>query len=236
MNKPFRIIGAIILLIIMVLVIVFFLSTTIINDISVSGNKHYSRQQILEIAQMSDKDSVLDILLYRKKVIENYGYINRLEINKLDLKTVEIVVLEKEIVGYVEYMGQYICLDREGFIIDYTNRLDEGKPLIRGIELNSFTLEEPLDVSKEIVDAIQAIYSSAGAFGVEVSWIDFRMKDGRDISLIVRGLDVRIGNISKLDAKFEALAEILLVLPVDESGILFIDDVEHDIIFKKDEN
>lgn len=231
MNRPLRLIGSIMVMILVVLVVGFFLSTTIINDIKVSGHEHYTRREILDIAELSDKDSVLDVLLHRKTVVENHGYINRLEVKKVDLKTVEIHVAEKEVVGYVEYMGQYICLDREGYIIDYTSDLDEGKPKIQGIELESFTIEEPLDVSKEVIDSIQAIYSSSQAFGVAVEWIDFKLKDGRDIALTVGNLDVRIGDTSKLDMKFELLSEILKELPSHKKGILYLEDVENDIIF-----
>ncbi len=234
MNRTLRLVLSIGGLIFLVFVILFFLSTTIIDSIKVSGNEHYSRAEILELTGLSDTDSVLDLLLNQTVTIENKGYIDRLEIVKKDLKHVEIIIKEKEIIGYVEFMGQYLCLDREGYIIDYTSALDEGKPMITGIELESFTTMEPLDVSQDIIKAIESIYSSTKAFDLPLEWIDFRYREASDIILMIRGLEVRIGDSSKMDAKSKAIAEILKVLPEDKTGTLYVEDIDHDIFFEGD--
>ncbi len=235
-NRSLRLILTIVGLVLIIFVIVFFLSTTIVESIYIRGNEHYTRQEILELTGLSDTDSVLDLLLNHNTIVENSGYIDKLEIIKKDLKNVEVIIKEKEIIGYVEFMGQYICLDREGYIIDYSSNVDEGKPMITGIELESFTAMEPLDVSPDIVKAIETIYSSAKAFNLPLEWIDFRYREASDIRLIIKGLDVHIGNVVKMDAKSKAIAEILKVLPEGKKGTLYVEDIEHDIFFESEED
>ena len=136
----------------------------------------------------------------------------------------------------MEYMGKYICLDNRGYIVDYTDGPDEGKPVIKGIDLTSFKVDEPLEVSEEIILAIDAVYTNTQAFDVDIKWVDFQYGQGSRIYLHTDNLEIHIGDISRIEEKFEAIHEVVAVLPENKVGILFVEDIDDDIIFKSQES
>ncbi len=235
MNKISKIIIGIIMIIFIFAAVVFFMSTTIIDSVRVIGNEHNTRNEVLDMVGIYDTSSVLDVIMNRTKNIEDVKYVNRLEVDKSDYKNIIITVIEKEIIGYVEYMGKYICLDYRGYIVDYTDSPDESKPKIRGIDLTTFTVDEPLDVSNTIISSIDGVYRNAVAFDVPIEWIDFQYRQGSRIVVYSGGIEIRIGDISKIEEKFKAINEVMEVLPKDKKGILYVENMEDDIIFKSNE-
>jgi len=231
-NRKRAIVSLILFTIVSIAIILFYMSTTIIESIDVYGNYHYTRKEILEMTGLNDTSSVLDVLLNKTVKVEDQAYIEMLKIDKSQLRHVVIQVEEKSIIGYVDYMGKYICIDNEGYIVDYTDDLDENKPKVRGISLTSFTIDEPLDVTEKIVTSIDAIYRNAQAFDVPVQWIDFDYGTGARISLEINSMEVRMGDISRIEEKFEAIKQIIKQLPKDKKGILYVENMDNSIIFK----
>lgn len=213
-------------------VIGFYMNTTYLDTLVVEGNTRNTRAEILEHVGFNDTSSLLYIMFHRVHLIENKGYIDEIEIEYVDMKNVKVTVIEKEVIGYTNYMGKYLCIDANGYIIDYTEKADINKPKIKGIEFTTFTLEEPFDIERKMIDGIATIYRLSRAFNINIEWIDFKFSGGDDIVLTTDQVDVYIGNVIDIEEKFEIMKEILEVLPETEKGVLHIEDVDGNIIFQ----
>lgn len=229
-KKVFRlgVIGCIIL----VAVILFILYSTRINAIVIEGNEHMSREQILNLVGFDDESSMLDVLLHRVHTVRDKSYVSKLEVEYISLRQIHIQVYEKDIIGYILYMGKYICIDANGYIVDYTDTPDNLRPKIMGVDLTKFSIEQPIDLPNKTVRLIDSIYRNSLAFDVPIEWIDFQFSDGTQIVLKKGGVDIRIGNGSNLEEKFNALKEVFKSLPADKRGVLYAEDVSGNIVFK----
>lgn len=233
MSKMRLLISTIVLIVLVGVLVVFFMSTTIIDSLEVVGNDRMTRIDVMDKVGIYDTSSVLDVLLNPIVIIEDDGYISRVEVEKIDLKHVIIHVYEKEIIGYVEYMGKYICIDNSGFIVDYTDNPDPKKPTIYGVDLASFSIDEPIEVSDRIVKSIDTIYRNSISFEVPIDGIDFAFGQGSHILLQAGNIQIQIGDTTRIEEKFESIKEVLKVLPLSEEGVLIVENVDDDIIFKK---
>lgn len=213
-------------------IIGFYMNTTYLDTLIVEGNIHNTREEVLDYVGIHDTSSLLNIMLNRVYLIENKGYIDTIEIEYIDMKNVRVKVVEKEVIGYANYMGKYLCIDANGYIIDYTDNPNIDKPKIRGVTFTNFTLEAPFDVTREVIDSIATIYRLSRAFNINLDWIDFKYTEGDDIVLSTRQIEIYIGDVVKIEEKFEIMKEILDVLPETEKGILHIENVDGNIIFQ----
>ena len=204
---------------------------TPIDTIEIQGNTYYTREEIIDLLPYNEEASVLKVMFNRTRLVEDIGYISRIEIDYPDLKNVKIQVYEKEIIGYVEYLGKYLCIDNNGYIVDYTTQA-ENKPIVRGIDVSEFTIYEPLDVDDSIVDAVYTIYRNMEAFDIPITSIDFSYGKDAQITLKYKELDIFIGDVSRIEEKFQLMKEIIRVLPEGEKGTLSIENVDQNIIFK----
>lgn len=233
MSKMRLLVATIVMIVLGAMAVLFFLGTTIIDTLQVNGNQHMSRNEILELVDIYDSSSVLEVMINPISKIEDVSYVSVLEVEKKDLKNVVINVYEKDIIGYVDYMGKYICIDSRGYIVDYTDSPDPTKPKIKGIDLTTFSINEPIEVSEKIVLSIDTIYRNALSFEVPIEWIDFSYGQGNRITLKTGDIDIKIGDISRIEEKFSKIKESLKMLPENQAGILYVENVEDNIIFKK---
>jgi len=226
-------IATIVMMVLGTMGVIFFMGTTIIDTLQVIGNEHMSRNEILELVDIYDYSSVLEVMINPITKIEDVYYISVLEVEKKDLKNVVIKVYEKDIIGYVEYMGKFICIDNSGYIVDYTDLPDPTKPKIKGIDLTTFSINKPMEVSEKIVISIDTIYRNARSLEVPIEWIDFSYGQGNRITLKTSNIVIKIGDITRIEEKFSKIKESLNMLSEDQVGILYIENVDDNIIFKK---
>jgi cell division protein FtsQ len=211
---------------------IFFMNTTQIAPIRVEGNEHMSREEIIELVGFNDQSTVLEVLMNRVTTIKNKSYVSKMEISYNSLRDIHIQVYEKDIIGYILYMGKYICIDANGYIVDYTDKPDNKRPKIIGLDLTTFSIDKPIDVSEKTVRMIDLIYRNSLSFEVPIEWIDFQFSNGNQIILKKGGVDIRIGDGANLEEKFNALKEVFKALPVDKKGVLYAEDVTGNIVFK----
>ena len=121
-----------------------------ITTIDISGNVQNTEDEILEIVGFTRDATVLDTVKHRPKVIENKGYISRINISYPTITGIKIEVIEKERMGYVKYMSSYLCLDSNAYIIDSVKKPDPNVARIEGLNIKSFALNESLDIEDEI--------------------------------------------------------------------------------------
>ena len=222
---------ALIILLILLLLNSFVFS---IEKITVTGNEVVSAEEICSELGVEEGMNMFHFL-----IASNLQQLNlNPRIATLDVyvqwpNKLEIAVKERTVVGYVSYMGLYLCLDEAGYVVDSTHYIQEDMPIVTGVTIQNFALGEPLNTrSVSLSQTIMDICTSLQKYELGTVVIRVDLTDLSDIRLYTTLLDVRCGEEEDMDLKVQALAKIIAKEP-ETAGILHLEDMEGKIYLEK---
>ena len=212
-----------------------------ITSVTVSGNSHYSEDEIKDMVFTGpySYNSLVLSLMYRNKTIENIPFIEKMDVDILNSNSVRINVYEKAVAGYVEYLGHFMYFDKDGIVVESSNRAIEGIPFVTGLSYDHVVLHEPLPVKKPAVFlTILSITQLLGKYDIETDRIAFDSDE--NITLYFGDARVSLGTDDFIDEKIN---EMHLLLPKlrGYSGTLHMEnyvgeEVNFSFDIDKDEN
>lgn len=75
---------------------------------------------------------------------------------------------EKNIVGYVHYLGKNVYFDKDGIVVESSDQEIEGVPLIKGLTFDRLTMHQALNVKDaSIFGTILNITQLLDKYGLE---------------------------------------------------------------------
>ena len=120
---------------------------------------------------------------------------------------VVINVYEKSLTACVKYMGQYICFDKDGIVLECSENLLEGVPCVEGLRFSGFLLFEKLKVEDEAVfNQILKLSQLLVDYKLIVEHIRFTKEN--EVILKSGNVKVLLGNQEFYDEQLVALTEI----------------------------
>ena len=199
-----------------------------ITNVYVSGNTHYTNEEIIDMV-MTDKlcqNSLYLSLKYRNKSIEGVPFVEKMSVEIVSPDTVRINVYEKAVAGYISYLGHYIYFDRDGIVVESSLEKSDDVPEVLGLSFDYVILYEKLpieneDVFEEILDITQLL----SKYNLKANKIFFDSE--YDVYLYFDGIEVSIGTKDYIDEKIIQLQYILPELD-GKTGILEMKDYDED--------
>lgn len=199
------------LLAIVIVALVIVSSSYTVDTILVEGNTHYSSEEVTRMVigdSLIDKNSLYLSMKYANKDIKNIPFIETLNVKILSPTSVKIIVYEKAMTGFVEYMGQYIYFDNDGVVVESSDKITEGIPQIVGMKFDHFVLNEPLPVEDTSVFAqILDVSQLLNKYEIDVDKLYF--DDKFNITLYFGESRVKLGGFDGIDEKIIRLKAIL---------------------------
>ncbi|MBR4982945.1 MAG: FtsQ-type POTRA domain-containing protein [Lachnospiraceae bacterium] len=208
-----------------------------VKTITVEGNVHYTNDEIVSMVMKNklDHNSLYLSLKYRKKGISGIPFIEKMSVDIMAPDTIKIIVYEKAVAGYIEYLGKYMYFDKDGIIVETSDVKTEGIPQITGLQFDYVVLHESLPIqNQEIFQSILDITQLLAKYEIPVDKIYFDKND--QMTLYFENIRVRLGDISNIDDKIIRLKVILPELE-GQKGILRMENYEEgmkNITFNKD--
>lgn len=206
------------------------------EGITVEGNVHYSREEIIEMV-LTDRLSYNSLYLslkYRNKEIKNIPFIETMSVKVVSQDKITITVYEKSVAGYVEYMGRYMYFDRDGVVVESSETKTQGVPQVTGVSFDHVVLYEPLPVEdSDIFQEILSITQMLSKYEIVTDKIYFN--ESLEITLYFDQVRARLGK-GDLEEKIMRLQYILPQLE-GESGVLKLEnytDESQNITFERD--
>lgn len=199
------------------LIVVFILAITLviitrmmrIDTVEISGNQHYSDAEICDILNIEDKSNVLSIYFNTYVDLETYPYIENIDIKYQGFNKIKVKVIEKNIIGYIPILEKYLSIDKDGYVVDYTEVVDPNIPIIQGIEVLEFIIGEKINVSEDIINAFLMFYQSQEKYNLKIKHLLFVDNNLDDIRLNIDDVEVLFGNMENFNYKMQHLKDTL---------------------------
>lgn len=197
-----------------------------VTEVEVTGNEHYSKEEIQEMIVKGglSENSLFLALKYHNREISDVPFIESMSVEVVSSHSIKITVYEKALAGCVEYLGQYMYFDREGIVVESAAETTPGIPQITGMSYEYIILYEKLpveddDIFKEILSMTQLLEK----YEIDADKIHFD-KAG-NMTLYFGEAKAALGTKDNIDQKVMQLSHILPELE-GKSGVLHMEDYE----------
>lgn len=197
-----------------------------ITTIYVEGNTHYTDDEIIDYVMGGrlDHNSIYLSMKYKNKEITGMPFVQAMDIKILSRNTVKIMVYEKSLAGYVEYLGRYLYFDKDGIVVESASEKTEGIPQVSGLSFDSMALYEKLPVGDDSVfGSILSITQLLSKYKLAADRIYFT--DGSEMTLYFGNVRVSLGTSDYIDEKITRLQYVLPSL-IGKSGVLDMRDYQ----------
>ena len=207
-------------ILVIVLLVAVILASARFQRYKVIGNTHYTEDQVLQMvfSDSWDTNSFYQLVREHTKSHKTLPFVEKYELHWLSPLSIEVIVYEKNVVGYVDYMSSHMYFDKDGIVVESSTEKTEGIPLVTGLSFDHVVLYESLPVeNSDIFKAILSITQLVNKYNLSVDRIYF----GTDDTLTLYFGDVRValGEATDLDEKLMKLQYILPELE-GKSGVL----------------
>ncbi len=192
-----------------VLLLLFMMPVFYVNKIEIKNNHYYTQEDIIETIGIQNNHFFdLSFKKAKSKLLE-LPYIQDVKISYRFPGKLEINIVEKSPYAYVNFSGNYICLNKNAQVIEQSAKKYHELPVISGLKFESFKIGEVLPIQNEeqwlcATDVLR--YLEKHKFIDKVSKID--VYNLEEIHLYVDKLDVIMGDIGDFDKKIEVLIKI----------------------------
>ncbi|MFA9375150.1 MAG: cell division protein FtsQ/DivIB [Lachnotalea sp.] len=232
-----KLIIVIVLFIMLLATIITILSVFSIKEITITGNEHYTEEEIENLV-FENKYCYNSIYLYWKynyKKSYSIPFIDTIEVEILSGNQVEINVYEKSMVGYIEYLGSYMYFDKDGIVVESSSDKVEGIPLITGLQFDHIVLYKELPIDNETVfNTIVSLTQLLGKYEITPDKIYFN--SSYEMTLYFGDAKVYLGKDNETEEKIIRLRSILPDLE-GLTGVLHMENYQEgdsNITFEKD--
>lgn len=242
MSTKAKVISLIVLLLLIFFIAgaTYILKAYTVEEVSVTGNQHYTVDQIKDIV-MSDRfghNSLYLNLKYRNRPVLNVPFVETMDVDILSPTSVSITVYEKAIAGYVEYLDRYMYFDKDGIVVESSKIKQNDVPYVAGLEFDHVVMYEALPVGDETVfKSILDITQLLSKYHIRTDQIYF--DNDNDVSLYFGDSRVVLGTLENIDEKMMMLPGIIPNL-TGLKGTLYLDNYSEEedneyITFQRDD-
>lgn len=224
---------------ILAVAVLFFVLGFRVTAVKVQGNKFYTddeiRSMILEDSTVLSGNSILAGYIRTEEKTKEANMIDQVKVSRQGRNTLVLKVKEKQLIGYVEYQGQYVNFDRQGIVQIITDTPVEDVPRVDGLEIQDVQEQEKLNgVNTRKLNTILSV----GKMLEKTSQKPDRLEFGNlnQLVLYYGDIEVRMGDDENMEEKMNRLEGILPQLS-GMKGILHMENVSEDstnVVFDQD--
>lgn len=214
-----------------------------IKDVSNSKESKITKEQIMELLELNIGDKLYKN--FRSEIIERIEknpYVQTVEIKRDFSGELRIIVTQRQQKYLINYAGEYVYLDREGYILEI-NKENNGSPIIIGLSTDLSDLSignTKIRLNNEDLKRIEVINNIMLALknnGVEnkINTIDVENKEDFILQLDEENKSVHIGDGSDLNTRVLYMKKILEV-EKEHSGIIYVNkDLDENYVYFKEQ-
>jgi cell division protein FtsQ len=197
-------------IVMILLLIALILASARIHTFKILGNAHYSEQEVVDMIFSGpwDTNSFYQFIKDKTQPHKQLPFVEKYQIHWTGPLSVEIIVYEKNVVGYVDYMSSHMYFDKDGIIVESTNDTLPGIPRVEGLEFGSIVLYKPLPVANNrVFNDILNLTGSLAEYGISCDNVKY--DTFLNATLTIGDLEVALGQDNLMEMKISTLNDIL---------------------------
>ncbi len=204
-----HVVSAVILVVLVVALVILFTCFNI-NDIEVTGNKHYSKDQIIKYVKNEGYIDNTVLLMLKNKInpISDIPFVAKIGIDYASAHKITVTVYEKAIAGCIEYMDRYVYFDQDGYVLEISLKKLSDSPCVTGMSFESIELHEKLPIKdKKRFKLILKLTQLISKYNLEIDSIQFTSDE--EVVLYYDDIRIELGDGSKIEEQLIDLNQIL---------------------------
>lgn len=195
-----------------------------VRTVTVYGNNRHSSKEISAglINDTLSKNTLYLLWKYKDgEVPDTLPFLNMLQVQMKTPSHVEVVVEEKELVGYID-KGQYVYFDKGGIVLQMTDEAFGDVPIITGVGTEEPVLYKKLPTESSA--QLRTILSLTQLLAYhELEAQEIRFSENMEITVFIGSIEVMLGQDEYLEEKIANLKAILNSMEGTENGILHLE-------------
>ncbi|WP_434309322.1 cell division protein FtsQ/DivIB [Hominifimenecus sp. rT4P-3] len=205
-----------------------------VQQISITGNEYYSQDELESLLFPGRMDRSPLVIWVRQKLGKKPAipFVEKYTVNLTGLTSAEVLLYEKSMIGYVEFMGSYLYFDKDGMIVESASERYGTLPKVTGLDFDYAVLHQTLPVKEPGVFA-EILQISQYLEGKEIVWGEETVPLGELLDQIGFSSDgeiicgfgeikVKLGGKEFLEGKLREMKDILPQL-YGRAGTLYLD-------------
>ena len=199
-----------------------------VTKVQIEGNQYYTDEEIKKMVLDAPNagNSILVMMTKTEEKTKDAQMIDHVTIKRKNRNTIVVNVKEKQMVGCLEFQGQYVNFDRQGVIQIITEEQMEGVPLIDGLSVKSAKIGQKLKgINTKKLNTILSVGKMLEKSEQKPDRLVFN--DMNQLVLYYGDVEVRLGDDENMDEKMNRLSGILPQLEGME-GILHLENITED--------
>ena len=234
-RKLYRILIEAVVVALFIAALVFFVGFRV-TKVQIEGNQYYTDEKIKKMVLDAPNagNSILVMLTKTEEKTKDAQMIDHVTIKRKNRNTIVVNVKEKQMVGCLEFQGQYVNFDRQGVIQIITDEQMEGVPLIDGLSVKSVKVGQKLKgINTKKLNTILSVGKMLEKSEQKPDRLVFN--DMNQLVLYYGEVEIRLGSDENMDEKMNRLSGILPQLEGME-GILHLENITEDtagVVFDK---
>lgn len=196
--------------VIIVLMLAIILAGARIQNVTVRGNTRYTKEEVIHMlfGGRWGANSFYQFVLDKTKPHKTIPFIQRYDLQWDGPFNVEVIMYEKNIVGYVDYMSSHMYFDKDGIVVESTGTQLEGIPKIMGLSFGSIVLYKELPVRNDkVFNDILNLTGALSEHGIQCDEIEY--DDLLNATLRIGKIAVTLGTNANMEMKISTLNDIL---------------------------
>lgn len=201
---------SIVIVIVVIVLIVILLTCFNIETIEVTGNKHYTKEQIIEYVQGEGyiDNTVLLMLKNKVKPISDIPFIAKIGIDYENAHRITVTVYEKALAGCIEYMDRYVYFDQDGYVLEISLEKLSDAPCVTGMNFDSVELHEKLPIKdKKRFKLILKLTQLINKYNLDIDSIQFTSEE--EVVMYHDNIRIELGDGSNIEEQLIDLDKIL---------------------------
>jgi len=231
-NNSFYALGIILVFILLILGIMYSPLFEVI-DVEVIGNKLYTKEEIIAMLDLSDGNNFFYLLT--KDIKSNLKKSNKIQDVNAEFvfpNRIKLNVVENPPLGYICQGNNYIYIDKEGVVIEISNKSPKNLPIITGLDVDNFKEGKQININnKEMFLDIGNLINVLQKYGLTKEKLMLDISNKFEIHIYINNVDVKFGPLYEIDEKVKKLVEVLKHISPKDRGTLDLSLYEDKIIF-----
>lgn len=209
-----------------------------IETIQVSGNVHYTDEEIVQmvVGEGYNRNTLILYLKNKLRPMEDIPFVEKIDVEYISNHVITITVYEKAMAGCVQFMNEYMYFDKDGIVLESSSERLSDIPCIEGIHFDTMVIYEPLPIEdKTFFNTVLNLTQMLQKYEIPVD--DIRFTSQKEIILYYENVTIQLGDGSNIEEQISELGNILQSIE-GKSGTLYMKDYsieDGDVIFRENQ-